>query len=95
MVRLCYPYAFAVFLILFAGCAGDSVRVVLPDQHPANSSAVEAPFVLPPDPFAGIPFPTVDEQMRMDDMRMDDEGDGMMMHGGPGEAGAEDKRERR
>ncbi len=57
MVRLCYSYAFTVFVIFFAGCTGESVRVVLPDRHPANPSAAEAPMVPIPDPFAGVSLP--------------------------------------
>ena len=56
MVRLC-SYALTVFLVLFAGCTGESVRVVLPDSHPANLSAAEAPFVPIPDPLAGVSLP--------------------------------------
>jgi hypothetical protein len=48
-----------VLLVTASGCTGESVKVVLPDRHPANPSAVEAPFVSPPDPFAGVPLPVV------------------------------------
>ena len=106
MVRLCW-YAFTVFLVLLAGCTGESVRVVLPDNHPANLSAAEAPFVPIPDPFAGVTLPAapsrpakppeprhehhpgkMNEEMQMEDMRMeDDEGSGMK-HSGHGGSGA-------
>lgn len=41
-----------VLLVSTAGCTGEGVRVVLPERHPANPSATEAPFVPIPDPFA-------------------------------------------
>lgn len=95
MARLCCLYVLAAFFIIFAGCTGESVRVVLPDRHPANPSAAEAPFVPPPDPFAGIPLPgappeqrhdhhpsRMDDDMRMEDMRMDDDQEEHVNHGG-------------
>ncbi len=57
MVLLRCSYALIVFLVFFAGCTGESVRVVLPDRHPADPSAAEAPFVPIPDPFAGVSLP--------------------------------------
>lgn len=96
-----------ILLLLLAavsGCTGESVRVILPDRHPANHSAAEAPFVLPPDPFAGLPLPAVPsrpaephehkhEHQQMDDMQMDDEKSGEMMHGGHGGSGAGERKE--
>lgn len=75
-----------VLLVTASGCTGESVRVILPDRHPANPSATEAPFVPSPDPLAGVPLPVLPsrpeepheqrhehhpDQMD-DDMRMDD-----------------------
>jgi len=57
MIRLCCSYALTVFFVLLAGCTGESARVVLPDRHPANPSAAEAPLVPIPDPFAGVTLP--------------------------------------
>lgn len=107
MIHRFGSYAFAAFLVLLAGCTGGSVRIVLPAGHPANPSAHEAPFVPPPDPFAGVTLPSrpsevpghrhehrpvpPDEDMRMDDMRMDDDQQGHMEHGG--HQGATDKKE--
>jgi hypothetical protein len=59
MVRFRCSYVLASFFVALAGCTGESVRVVLPDHHPANPSAAESPFVPPPDPFAGITLPAV------------------------------------
>ena len=102
MARPCCSYVFAVFLILFAGCTGESVRVVLPDRHPANSSTAEAPFVPPPDPFAGVSLPAVPSRPekphehrhelppgQMDEqMQMDDDRGSEMKHGSHGGTGA-------
>jgi len=55
MARFLNLYGLSLFLVALAGCTGESVRVVLPEGHPANPSAAEAPFVMPPDPFAGLP----------------------------------------
>ena len=112
MIRLCRSYAFAAFLFLFAGCAGESVRIVLPDRHPANPSAAEVPFVPPPDPLAGVTLPFVpsriekppehrhgnhpdqmDDEMRMDDMKMDNGQSDEMMHGDHAGTGAEERKE--
>lgn len=107
MKRLSYLIPTVAFFVV-AGCTGESVRVVLPGTHPANPSAAEAPFVLPPDPFTAEP-PTpppaekpaghrhgdqhgsTDDEMRMDDMRMDDNEGGGMMHGDHGKPGTEEK----
>lgn len=115
MVRLFCSYAFALaFFILFAGCTGESVRVILPDRHPANPSAAEAPFVPIPDPFAGISLPRepsrpakppeqrhehhpgqMNQEMQMEDMRMEDDRGSEMKHGGHGGAGAGGEEEQR
>ena len=86
MFRLLHSCVLASLLVALAGCTGESVRVVLPDQHPANPSAQEAPFVPPPDPFAGVTPPVLPSPPEEhpehrhehhpggmdDDMRMDD-----------------------
>ncbi|CAG1007541.1 hypothetical protein ANAEL_03549 [Anaerolineales bacterium] len=109
MRRFRHSIIFVVLLVTLSGCTGESVRVVLPERHPANPSAVEAPFVLPPNPFAeeALPSPppsekpahrrhgdhpgAPDDEMRMDDMRMDDDQGGAMMAGGHGMHGGEKK----
>jgi len=62
MVSFGYILLGAVALIALASCTGESVRIVIPERHPANPTAAEAPFAMPPDPFAGItdltPSPT-------------------------------------
>lgn len=86
MICHCRSYVFAAFLVLLAGCTGESVRVILPARHPANPTATEAPYVQPGDPLAGVPFSTApayhgqppdhmhDHQpvKEDDEMRMDD-----------------------
>ena len=86
MIRRCISIAITALFVLLAGCTGESVRVVLPDRHPANPSAAEAPFVPFPDPFTPLPFPSVPSRpaephehrhehhpgQTDEDMRMDD-----------------------
>ena len=44
--------AFCIFIALgVIGCAGESVRVELPANHPANPQALETQFVPPQNPF--------------------------------------------
>ena len=57
MLRFRHLSVIASFLVALGGCTGESIKVVLPDQHPANPSAQEAPFVPPPDPFAVVTPP--------------------------------------
>jgi len=40
-----------VLLLFVIGCAGNPVPVDLPHNHPADPSAYESQFVIPPDPF--------------------------------------------
>jgi len=93
----------AAFFML-AGCTGESVRVVLPDRHPANPSAIEAPFVFPADPFTGetpAPPPPAEKPAGHrdvdrhgstdDDMRMDDDEGSDTLHGNHGMHGTGEK----
>jgi hypothetical protein len=41
-------------LIALSGCTGESIRMTIPERHPANPAAAEAPFSPPSDPFAAI-----------------------------------------
>ena len=44
--------AFFIFeMLVLAGCAGESVRVEFPINHPANPEAHETEFTLPQNPF--------------------------------------------
>jgi hypothetical protein len=44
--------AFFMFTIpMLAGCAGGSVQVEFPRNHPANPEAIETEFRAPPNPF--------------------------------------------
>lgn len=111
MIHRCCPIVFAAFLVLLAGCTDESVRLALPDSHPANPLAQVAPFVPPPDPFAGVSLPSrpaeipghrhehravqPDDDMRMDDMRMDNDQQGQMEHGGHGGDDAAEEEEKR
>lgn len=87
----------AMGLITASGCTGESVRAVIPAWHPANPTAAESPFVVPPDPFAreAMPPPAASEKPpshrhgehpgAMDGgMRMDEMPSGPMEHGGHG-----------
>ncbi len=41
--------------LALAGCRGESVKIIFPPDHPAHPMAAEAPWTLPPDPFAPPP----------------------------------------
>jgi hypothetical protein len=42
---------FMFTLLMLTGCAGGSVEVEFPKNHPANPEALEAEFTPPPNPF--------------------------------------------
>ncbi len=54
MVSLGYILCGAVALMSLNSCTGESIRITVPDRHPASPAAAEAPFSLPSDPLASV-----------------------------------------
>lgn len=71
------PAFFIFIMLVLIGCAGESVRVEFPINHPANPEALETEFAPPQNPF----------KTDVVVMEEEPETDSMMKHKTPAESG--------